>query len=125
MKGLILFAHGARDPQWAAPFQRLQEKVAAQQSDTVVTLAYLELMTPTLAEAVSMMMASGADSIHIIPLFLGPGAHFRQDFSALMEDLRQRYPCATLTSAPVLGESDTLLNAIAHWIRLSLHSAPL
>ncbi|MHB1676038.1 MAG: sirohydrochlorin chelatase [Sulfuriferula sp.] len=122
---MILFAHGARDPQWATPFQRLQEKVAAQQSDSMVTLAYLELMTPTLAEAVSIMMASGTDSIHVVPLFLGPGAHFRQDFSALMEDLHQRYPHVTLTSTPVLGESDTLLSAIAHWISLSLHSAPV
>jgi len=29
MNGLVLFAHGARDPQWAVPFQRLAELVAA------------------------------------------------------------------------------------------------
>ena len=29
MTGLILFAHGARDPRWAEPFERLKRKVEA------------------------------------------------------------------------------------------------
>ena len=125
MKGIILFAHGARDPGWAAPFQRLQQTVAAQQRDFVVALAYLELMSPALEEAVATMATAGIDIIHIVPLFLGPGAHFRRDFPLLMDSLRQRYPLVTLTSTPVLGESDALLQAIADWIGASLHIAPV
>jgi sirohydrochlorin ferrochelatase len=40
--GLILFAHGARDPAWTAPFLRVLARV----EDQAPMLAYLELMTP-------------------------------------------------------------------------------
>ena len=49
-QALILFAHGARDPRWAEPFQRLQALVQAQSPESVVKLAFLELMTPRLPE---------------------------------------------------------------------------
>lgn len=120
MQGLVLFAHGARDPYWATPFQRLQQIVAAQCGDRLVMLAYLERMLPTLAEAVSVMVGRGIDTIHIAPLFLGPGAHFREDFPALMDGLRAQYPHLNLTSLAVLGESDTLLHAIADWVAVEI-----
>ena len=116
MKGLILFAHGARDPQWAAPFLRLQQIIAVRHTDCQVALAYLELMSPSLPAAVSGMASQGVDTIQVAPLFLGPGAHFRQDFPALMNSLRAQFPQLNLISLPVLGESETLLYAIADWI---------
>ncbi|HAN56086.1 MAG TPA: cobalamin biosynthesis protein CbiX, partial [Betaproteobacteria bacterium] len=39
MNGLILFAHGARDPRWAVPFERLQALTQAQRPDWQVALA--------------------------------------------------------------------------------------
>ncbi|MHB1332771.1 MAG: sirohydrochlorin chelatase [Sulfuriferula sp.] len=120
MNGLVLFAHGARDPQWAAPFQRLSELVAAQRPGWQVSLAYLELMTPSLAEAVSAQVEAGASRITIAPLFLGPGGHLRRDFPILMDELRVRYPNVGFDTLPALGESDTLLAAIADWLTASL-----
>ncbi|NBR30176.1 MAG: cobalamin biosynthesis protein CbiX, partial [Betaproteobacteria bacterium] len=49
---LVLFAHGARDPQWAEPFKRIQAAVRARRSGAVVELAFLELMQPVLADAI-------------------------------------------------------------------------
>ncbi len=49
--GMILFGHGARDPRWAEPFERLAAKLRAQRSDPVA-LAFLELMTPDLPTAI-------------------------------------------------------------------------
>ena len=51
MNGIVLFAHGARDPRWAAPFEAVALRVRAQRPDARVALAYLELMAPTLADA--------------------------------------------------------------------------
>ena len=49
--GLILFAHGARDSRWAAPFEAVAARVRAAAPGAEVRLAYLELMTPSLPEA--------------------------------------------------------------------------
>ena len=44
--GLILFAHGARDAAWAAPFEAVAARARAQRPAWLVALAYLELMAP-------------------------------------------------------------------------------
>ena len=49
--GLLLFAHGARDPRWAAPFEAVAAAVRGARPGTPVQLAYLEFMSPTLLEA--------------------------------------------------------------------------
>lgn len=125
MKGIVLFAHGARDPAWAMPFVRLQQIVAVRQQAAVVVLAYLELMSPTLADAVAEMEAADVTDIRIVPLFLGPGAHFRQDFPSLLDEMRRRYPHVIFHGTPVLGDSDVILHAIADWVELSTQYAPV
>lgn len=124
MNGIILFAHGARDPAWAVPFNRLQHMVAAQYPHSHVVLAYLELMSPNLPAAVATLIAQGVESISIVPLFLGPGAHLRQDFPRIMDELRAQYPQIPFTPLPAMGESEALLSAIATWIAQSLPGAP-
>ncbi len=45
--GIVLFGHGARDPRWAEPFERLAARLRGAPSPAAhVTLAFLELMTP-------------------------------------------------------------------------------
>ena len=76
---LILFAHGARDPRWAAPFERLREIAQAQLPDTEVVLAFLELMSPRLPEAVAGLAQNGCTSVSVVPVFLGQGGHVLRD----------------------------------------------
>ena len=63
MKAIILFGHGARDNRWREPFDRLAELWRQQQASTPVALAFLEMMSPTLEEAVSLLSAQGATQI--------------------------------------------------------------
>lgn len=123
MKGMLLFAHGARDPEWGIPFQRLQHILARQLPDTSVLLCFLELMSPSLPEAVAQMAAQGISHISIVPLFLGPGSHLRKDFPVLLEGLIKDYPDIALKVLPALGESEAMLQAIADWIMLDERSA--
>lgn len=44
-RALVLFAHGARDARWREPFDRLRERLAAQQPDVDTRLAFLELLS--------------------------------------------------------------------------------
>mgnify|MGYP000078272308 CR=1 FL=1 len=57
-EAIVLFAHGARDPIWALPAQRVAEEVRRLRPGTLVSVAFLELMTPTLAEAVEAAAAT-------------------------------------------------------------------
>ncbi len=111
--GLILFAHGARDPRWAAPFEAVASRVRAQQPGAAVRLAYLEFMAPTLPEAGAELAAAGCDEIAVLPMFLGAGGHVRKDLPVLMDRLRETHPNTTFTLHAAVGEIDSVVAAMA------------
>ena len=114
MRGLLLFAHGARDPQWAAPFQVVLERVRAQSAGPV-ELAFLEMMQPDLEGAIAALAGKGCTTICIVPLFLGEGAHLKRDLPALVEAARQRHGALHFEVSKVAGEAEPVLAALARY----------
>jgi sirohydrochlorin cobaltochelatase len=98
MDGLLLFAHGARDPAWARPFERVAERLRAARPGTPLALAYLEFMPPGIEEAAESLAAAGCTRVHVLPLFLGTGGHVRRDIPPLLERLPSS-GCCTPPSA--------------------------
>ena len=112
--GLILFAHGARDPRWAAPFEAVAAALQAARPGLPVRLAFLEFMTPTLPEAGAALVAQGCLQVQVLPMFLGAGGHVRKDLPLLMDQLRSAHPALQLTLLPAIGEIDSVTAAMAH-----------
>ena len=113
---LVLFAHGAREAAWAAPFRAIRDKVALSRPDLTVELAYLELMTPALEECIARLAAGGHDRVTVAPLFLGMGGHLKRDLPQLVDGVRRRHPALEIVTLPAIGESDALVDAIARWL---------
>jgi sirohydrochlorin cobaltochelatase len=120
-QGLLLFAHGARDPQWARPFERVAAALTNQHPGVQVKLAYLELMTPSLADATGELIAQGCTQIDVLPLFLGAGGHVRRDLPLLVQAAQSAHPGCTIRLHPPLGESDAMVSAIAAWAAAPLN----
>jgi sirohydrochlorin cobaltochelatase len=112
MKAIILFGHGARDSRWREPFDRLAQLWQAQHPNTPVELAFLEMMQPSLEEAVSALSAKGATQITVVPVFFGQGGHLRNDFPVLLEACQKQHPNITLSATPAVGEDLAVLQAI-------------
>ena len=112
---LVLFAHGARDPQWSAPFYELRERIATRRPSITVELAFLELMTPTLESAIEQLAARDISRIVVAPLFMAQGGHLKRDVPVLLDRIRTACPQLSLTLAPPLGEVETVLEAIVSW----------
>lgn len=111
-KGIVLFAHGSRDRAWARPFEQLAATLS-RQTDAAVRLAYLELMSPSLGDAISALVADGAKSIRVVPVFLGQGGHTKQDLPKLAAAARERHAGAEITIEPPIGEQPSVIEAIA------------
>jgi sirohydrochlorin cobaltochelatase len=114
-RSLVLFAHGARDPKWAQPFQRLQQMISQQRPDLTVSLAFLELMTPRLPELVEQLVRDGCRDVTLVPVFLGQGGHVLRDLPVIVEQLRGQHPGLALNVAEAAGENAQVLNAIAQY----------
>jgi sirohydrochlorin cobaltochelatase len=119
-RALILFAHGARSPAWAAPFERLRDITAARLPDCSVSLAFLELMSPLLPDEVAALAAGGTTRITIVPVFLGQGGHLQRDLPALVERLRAQHPQLSIDVAGPVGEDTGVLAAMADYCVSSL-----
>ena len=111
--GLLLFAHGARDPQWSRPFEAVAARLRASRPETPVRLAYLEFMAPGLQQAGAELVAEGCSVVHVLPMFLGAGGHVRQDLPRLVAELQQGQPGLQVRLHPALGEMPALLDAMA------------
>ncbi len=112
-RGLLLFAHGARDPRWALPFEDVTRRLRAADPAMPVALSYLEFMSPGLIEAGAALAAQGCARIEVLPLFLGAGGHVRKDLPALLEQLRQAHPGVQWLLRPAIGEDDSVVEAMA------------
>lgn len=113
MNGILLFAHGARDPNWAVPFQEVVRKIEKQRPGLPVVLAFLEFMTPDMASAGASLASQGCTQVNVVPLFLGAGGHVRKDIPALLEQLAATHPQVSWDLQPAIGEVDCVISAMA------------
>ena len=112
MKAIILFGHGARDSRWREPFDRLADLWRQQHPGIPVELAFLEMMQPSLEDAVATLSIQGATHITVVPVFFGQGGHLRNDFPVLLDACRAKFPAVTLSATPAVGEDLAVLQAI-------------
>ena len=112
-QGLLLFAHGARDPNWAVPFDDVARRVRLAQPTWPVELAFLEFMTPDLRSAGARLAQAGCEQVDVVPLFLGAGGHVRKDLPQLLDELRALYPAMQWELRRAIGEIDSVIGAMA------------
>jgi sirohydrochlorin cobaltochelatase len=112
-QGVVLLAHGARDPRWSGPFEAVARRIQEARAALPVRLAYLEFMRPDLLEAGAALAEAGCVEIAVSPLFLGAGGHVRKDVPPMIERLRALHPGVAWTLMPAIGEVDSVTRAMA------------
>ncbi len=124
-QGILLFAHGSRDPLWKRPIEAVAAQITRSHPQLPVACAYLELCEPSLPDAAVQMIvrlqanatktiaasahnisASGSKplKIRILPMFLGMGKHAREDLPEIAAQLRAVHPEVEFEIAPAVGE---------------------
>lgn len=112
-EGVLLFAHGARDPRWATPFESVARRVGELVPERHVQLAFLEFMTPTLLDAGRALAAAGCTRVDVVPLFLGAGGHVRKDLPELLATLSGEHPTVDWRLKQTIGENPAVIAAMA------------
>ena len=121
--GLLLFAHGARDPQWARPFEAVAAACRTQLGEERVALAFLEFMAPDMVAAGATLAAAGCTVVDVVPLFLGAGGHVRKDIPVLLARLNAEHPQVRWALRPAIGEAPAVVAAMAE-VALAAGSGP-
>ena len=113
MLGVVVFAHGSRDPLWRAPVEAVARTIAERDPQALVISAYLELCEPDMPSAVAALVARGATTVRVLPLFFGMGKHAREDLPGIMRELAERHPGVQLQQLPTAGEDPRLTALLA------------
>ena len=110
---VVLFAHGSRDARWREPVEAVARRMTARRPEVPVACAYLELVEPDLPAAAGRLIADGARSLRVVPLFLGMGKHVREDLPRLVDALRAAHPEVAFSLAPAVGETPEVIDLLA------------
>ena len=117
---IILFAHGARDPEWARPVAAVAQELRDRFPNRLIEVAFLEFMTPTLPDVVAHVLSEGGcppgASIQILPFFIAQGGHLRKELPEMLDALRAQHPGQAFALLPPLGELPAVQAAMAEAI---------
>jgi sirohydrochlorin cobaltochelatase len=113
LDAVILFAHGARDARWAASLHALATAIQTHLGQAGVHTAFLELLSPTLPEALEAAAAEGAQRICVVPVFWAGAGHVDHELPPIIAAFGVRHPQVAVRALPVLSELPGLLDFIA------------
>jgi sirohydrochlorin cobaltochelatase len=112
-RALILYAHGARDPRWAEPFERLLLRIREKRPELPAALAFLDYIEPDLKSSAQGLATQGVTTIRVVPLFFGRGGHLREDFPKQMAAAQAALPQVKFEVVEAAGEASEVLEALA------------
>ena len=110
---LVLFAHGARDPEWANSVRRVQDAIRQRAPGVKVELAFLEFIAPRLPDCVADLVAGGAAKIVVMPMFIAPGGHLKREVPEMLDLLRLTYPGVHFFLGEAIGQHEIVVQAMA------------
>lgn len=100
---VIVLGHGSRQAGADAPLAKLAAGLRSSGGYAMVEQAFLQYVTPTLAETVAKCIAGGAERIVIVPFFLQPGAHVTRDIPEEVSAQGRKYPAVRFSVTGHVG----------------------
>jgi len=112
MRALLLIAHGSRRAEANADLDFIAAGVRARNAFDFVTTAYLELTAPTIADGGEACVTAGAAEVVLLPYFLSPGVHVREDLLEAMSVMQAKHPAVAFRLAEPLGRHEKLIEIV-------------
>lgn len=109
---LLLIAHGSRRQEANDDLEYLADKLRRLGRYSFVQTSFLELTQPTIVEG-GTCCAANAKRVVMLPYFLSPGVHARDDMITARNDLALRFPDVEFLLAQPLGRHPLMVEIVA------------
>jgi sirohydrochlorin ferrochelatase len=109
---LLLIDHGSSKP---ASNRQLLDVCALVQSHcpgVIVVGAHMELAEPSIAQQVDALAAQGVTELVVVPYFLAPGRHAREDIPHLVQHAAKPYSQLRVNMGECLGVDDLIAQLV-------------
>lgn len=111
-RAILLVDHGSRRPEANAILEELARRLRARVPERVVEFAHMELVPPSIADALDACVRAGAESVVVHPYFLGPGSHSARDIPQRVQEAAARHPGVRVRVSEPLGIDDRLVDVV-------------
>ncbi len=110
MNTLIILAHGSRREESNLEIKNLAEQVKALAGTEydLIEHAYLELIEPSLLQAIDNSINSGASNITVLPYFLNSGNHVKSDIPEIIKTAEEKYPACLFNVSACIGMTEDM-----------------
>ena len=109
---LLLIAHGSRRAEANADLEFVAAAMRERGRYLVVQVSYLELAEPSIPAGGELCVRQGATEVVMLPYFLSPGVHVRDDMAAVRDELNAKFSGVTFRLAEPLGRHPLLLDIV-------------
>jgi sirohydrochlorin ferrochelatase len=109
---LLLIAHGSRRPEANEDLAHLAAQIQTRNLFAFVQTAFLELAEPTIADGGRNCVEHGVERVVLLPYFLAPGVHARDDMISARNELAARFPHVEFLLAEPLGRHPLLIDIV-------------
>ena len=109
---ILLVDHGSRRPEANAQLDALAAAVRARDPERFVTVAHMELATPSIAAGIAACVDAGASAVVVHPYFLGPGNHTSHDIPRLVNQAQQQHPELVVRISAPLGVHEKIVDVV-------------
>ena len=117
LPAVILVGHGSK----AGGFDGAMKRVASRLRRgpfSSVRCAYLEITSPSIADAVDASVRAGAEEVRVVPYFVLSGRHIREHIPAIVSVQRKRWrKAAKIVLCPYLGYDERIVEVVKERIR--------
>lgn len=114
----LLVAHGSRDPRPGREIARLGRRLSRRLPDTPVGTAALECQPQPLHQQLQQFSDRMGRPVRLLPLFLLPGVHVKEDIPEEVELARQNLPSdRSIEILPYLGGETRLSDVVGRRLR--------
>jgi sirohydrochlorin ferrochelatase len=92
--------------------RHIAEALKRKEPETTFRIAFLEIESPNIPDALEHLLSEGADEVIITPYFLHAGRHVLEDVPRLISQAETRYPGRRVELAPHLGFDERIVSVV-------------
>jgi sirohydrochlorin cobaltochelatase len=108
---VLLIGHGSPHIDGNAEYLQFAHDLSAH-LNIAVQPCFLELAEPSIEEGIRLCVTEGARRIAVLPLFLGPAGHQKNDVPVLLAQAREQYPGVELRYGTPIGAQYQLVRVL-------------
>lgn len=109
---VVLVGHGSKLENSGEALNQVCEALRKKEPDTFFQVAFLEINSPSIPEAVDLCLAKGVDEVVVVPYFVQSGKHVNQHIPQIISEIQARYPTKSIRLTRHLDFDERIVSAI-------------